>query len=121
MKLKRLLASLLSLMLIIPTACGDDEIISNEFENKTEITLSWWGNDTRNEYTLEAVLISDILFSDCLYRLTKQELSNSQIVLDPLAVADFVRNKNKSLASEIRTRFSKPDMAMGLLRPKQEG
>jgi hypothetical protein len=72
-------------------------------------------------YTLEAVLISDILFSECLYRLTKQELPDSQVVLDALAVADFVRNKNKSLASEIRTRFSKPNMAMRLLRPKQGG
>lgn len=72
-----------------------------------------------NEYTLEAVLISDILFSECFYRLTKQELPNSQIVLDGLAVADFVRNKNKSLAPDIRTRFSKPDMAMRILRPKQ--
>jgi len=34
-------------------------------------------------------------------------------------VADFVRNKNKSLATEIRTRFSKPDMAIRILRPKQ--
>ena len=72
-----------------------------------------------SEYTLEAVLISDILFSECLYRLTKQELPNSQIFLDGLAVADFVRNKNKSLATEIRTRFSKPDMAIRILRPKQ--
>ena len=72
-----------------------------------------------SEYTLEAVLISDILFSDCLYRLTKEELPNSQIFLDGLAVADFVRNKNKSLATEIRTRFSKPDMAIRILRPKQ--
>ena len=74
-----------------------------------------------SEYTLESVLIGDILFSDCLYRLTKQELPNSQIVLDSLAVANFVRNKNKSLASEIRTRFSKPDIALRLLRPKQGG
>ena len=50
-----------------------------------------------DEYTIEAVLISDILFSACLYRLTKQELPHSQIVLDALAVPDFVRNKNKSL------------------------
>lgn len=74
-----------------------------------------------NEYTLEAVLISDILFSECLYRLTKEELPNSQIVLDALAVSEFVRNKNKSLASEIRTRFSKPDLAIRVLRPKQGG
>ena len=72
-----------------------------------------------NDYTIEAVLISDILFSECLYRITKQELPNSRIVLDALAVADFVRNKNKSLAPEIRTRFSKPDMAIRILRPKQ--
>lgn len=76
-------------------------------------------NKDINEYTLEAVLISDILFSGCLYRLTKQELPHSQIVLDALAVADFVRNKNKSLAADIRTRFSKPDMAIRVLRPTQ--
>ena len=70
-----------------------------------------------NEYTLEAVLISDMLFSECLYRLTKSELPNSQIVLDALAVPNFVRNKNKSLAADIRTRFSKPDMALRILRP----
>ena len=72
-----------------------------------------------DEYTLEAVLISDILFSECLCRLTKAELPNSQIVLDALAVADFVRNRNKSLVPDIRTRFSKPDMALRILRPKQ--
>ncbi|MCR5292652.1 MAG: extracellular solute-binding protein [Eubacterium sp.] len=64
MRLKRLLASLLSLMFILLTACGNDEIISNEFEQKTEITLSWWGNDTRNEYTLEAVKAFEELHPD---------------------------------------------------------
>ena len=75
MKLKRLLASLLSLMLIIPTACGDDEIISNEFENKTEITLSWWGNDTRNEYTLEAVKAFEELHPDIKVKCSYTEWS----------------------------------------------
>jgi oligogalacturonide transport system substrate-binding protein len=36
------------------TGCGDKPIITVQTE-QIEISLSWWGNDARNEYTLEAV------------------------------------------------------------------
>ena len=48
---KILLCSVMSLLL---TGCADKQIIKSQKE-QTEITLSWWGNDKRNEYTIEAV------------------------------------------------------------------
>lgn len=48
---KILLCSVMSLVL---TGCADKQIVKSQKE-KTEITLSWWGNDKRNEYTIEAV------------------------------------------------------------------
>ncbi len=36
------------------TGCSEQQIVMSQPE-QTEITLSWWGNDTRTEYTLEAV------------------------------------------------------------------
>ncbi len=41
----------LSLLL---SGCAEKQIVRSQQE-QTEITLSWWGNDTRNEYTIEAV------------------------------------------------------------------
>ncbi|MDE6708494.1 MAG: ABC transporter substrate-binding protein, partial [Oscillospiraceae bacterium] len=48
-----LLSIMLSSMLIF-TSCANESIIHPQKE-QTEITLSWWGNDTRNEYTIQAV------------------------------------------------------------------
>lgn len=39
---------------VLCIGCGDRQIVKSQAE-QTEITLSWWGNDTRTEYTLEAV------------------------------------------------------------------
>ena len=36
------------------TGCSDRQIVRTQQE-QTEITLSWWGNDTRTEYTISAV------------------------------------------------------------------
>jgi ABC-type sugar transport system, periplasmic component len=51
---KKALAVILAFALIILTSCGDERVIRKQKE-QIEITLSWWGNDARNEYTLEAV------------------------------------------------------------------
>ena len=40
--------------MILAAGCGDHSVVTAKNE-KTEITLSWWGNDGRNEYTLAAV------------------------------------------------------------------
>ena len=52
--IKRLLALFLSAAFAGLCACGDEQVIHEQAE-QTEITLSWWGNDARNEYTLAAV------------------------------------------------------------------
>lgn len=52
---KRLTAVLLSASMLWVGSCGKSEAVLREQKEQTEITLSWWGNDTRNEYTLEAV------------------------------------------------------------------
>ena len=51
---KRLTAFMLSAAMIL-CSCGEKQEVLHEQTVQTEITLSWWGNDTRNEYTLEAV------------------------------------------------------------------
>ena len=53
---KRLLAGLCSLMMLTVTGCSNynSPVITQQSE-QTEISLSWWGNDGRNQYTIEAV------------------------------------------------------------------
>ncbi len=55
-KLRRCIAVLLSSALISAsfTGCGEKKVVT-EHHQQTQISFSWWGNDTRNEYTLEAV------------------------------------------------------------------
>ena len=51
---KRIIAALTAGLMLALTACGDKPVIQEQNE-VTEISLSWWGNDVRNEYTLAAV------------------------------------------------------------------
>ena len=50
----RILSVMLAASVMALTACSGDTVIRDQKE-QTTITLSWWGNDARNEYTLEAV------------------------------------------------------------------
>ena len=43
--------------------CSEHQVVT-ENRNITEITLSWWGNDARTEYTLEAVQQFEALHPD---------------------------------------------------------
>ena len=52
--IKRLVAAFLAVSMAALCACGDEQVIHEQAE-QTEITLSWWGNDARHEYTLAAV------------------------------------------------------------------
>ena len=54
MKNFKLLSSIVCMLFLTATACSDQFVIQPQQE-QTEITLSWWGNDTRNEYTIQAV------------------------------------------------------------------
>lgn len=49
---KRILAAVLAAVAL--GSCGEAPVVHEQVK-QTEITLSWWGNDTRNEYTIEAM------------------------------------------------------------------
>ena len=49
---KRILAAVLAAVTL--GSCGEAPVVHEQVK-QTEITLSWWGNDTRNEYTIEAM------------------------------------------------------------------
>lgn len=53
MKRKLYLTSIMALSLLC-SGCNEKAVITNQIE-QIEISLSWWGNDARNEYTIEAV------------------------------------------------------------------
>ncbi len=57
MRVKRITAALSAFVFALALgACGnEDEPVLLEQHEQTEISLSWWGNDVRNEYTIEAV------------------------------------------------------------------
>lgn len=54
MKFFKIILSIMLCSMLIFTGCANEPIIQPQQE-QTEITLSWWGNDTRNEYTIQAV------------------------------------------------------------------
>ena len=54
MKIFKILLSIMLSSMLIFMSCANESIIHPQKE-QTEITLSWWGNDTRNEYTIQAV------------------------------------------------------------------
>lgn len=61
--IKILLSVMLCSAMLISTGCTNETIIQPQQE-QTEITLSWWGNDTRNEYTIQAVQEFEKLYPD---------------------------------------------------------
>ena len=52
--IRRIAAALTATVMLLLTACGEQQVV-HEQEETVEITLSWWGNDARNEYTIAAV------------------------------------------------------------------
>ncbi|MBR1738802.1 MAG: carbohydrate ABC transporter substrate-binding protein [Ruminococcus sp.] len=53
--MKRMIAFMTAGAMALLCSCGEDKSVVLEQTQQTEITLSWWGNDVRTEYTLEAV------------------------------------------------------------------
>ena len=53
--MKKLIAVFCCGAMLLPlTSCGEKAVVQSQTA-KTEITLSWWGNDARTEYTIEAM------------------------------------------------------------------
>ena len=76
MKIKLFLIPLLCLSMPL-VSCGDNAIITNQV-SQTEISLSWWGNDTRNEYTIEAVKLFEKLHPEIKVTCNYSEWSGYQ-------------------------------------------
>ncbi|MCQ2520886.1 MAG: ABC transporter substrate-binding protein [Lachnospiraceae bacterium] len=56
MRRKRMIGAALSLAVSAMSLCGcADKTIVNEQQKQTTISFSWWGNEERNEYTMEAI------------------------------------------------------------------
>lgn len=51
-KIRMLVTALISSMLL--SGCGSEPVVTSHAE-QVEISLSWWGNDVRHEYTIAAV------------------------------------------------------------------
>ena len=51
---RRAFLLLLLVAALVLSGCGSKAVLTSNFE-QVDISLSWWGNDVRNEYTLSAV------------------------------------------------------------------
>ena len=69
---KRVLPLMLSVFVL--TSCAGDKVIKSRKE-QTEIVFSWWGNDARNEYTVEAVEEFEKLYPDIKVKCSYSEWS----------------------------------------------
>jgi len=65
MKNKNILSLLISSVsaAVLLNSCGQQRIITNHTE-RTEISFSWWGNDSRHDYTLAAIKDFEELYPD---------------------------------------------------------
>ncbi|MGN1416645.1 MAG: ABC transporter substrate-binding protein [Oscillospiraceae bacterium] len=75
--LKKKLISLSAAAMLLFTSCGSEPVVITQDEY-TEISLSWWGNDTRTEYTLAAVKAFEQLHPDIRVKCSYSEWSGYQ-------------------------------------------
>ena len=72
---KRLIAAFSAAVLALCTvSCGEENVLLEQKE-QTTITLSWWGNDTRTDYTLEAVGLFEKLHPEIKVKCSYSEWS----------------------------------------------
>ncbi len=50
----KITALLCSMVLLTSAGCSSEPVVTEQMQ-QTEISLSWWGNDARNKYTIQAV------------------------------------------------------------------
>ena len=67
----------ISLSLLMLASCASKPVVINQ-EEYTEISLSWWGNDARTEYTLAAVKKFEELNPDIRVKCSYSEWSGYQ-------------------------------------------
>ncbi|MBR6872697.1 MAG: carbohydrate ABC transporter substrate-binding protein [Ruminococcus sp.] len=72
---KKLLAAFAAAAVMLGTSsCEEDKTVRDQ-KVQTTISLSWWGNDSRNEYTLEAVKRFEELHPDIKVKCSYSEWS----------------------------------------------
>jgi oligogalacturonide transport system substrate-binding protein len=59
------------------TACGGETQVNEQVE-QTEISFSWWGNDSRNEYTIQAIKEFEQLYPNIKVKCRYSEWSGYQ-------------------------------------------
>lgn len=67
-------AVFLAFSMMILGSCAEETVVVDQHD-QTQITLSWWGNDTRNEYTLEAVARFEKKYPDIKVKCSYSEWS----------------------------------------------
>lgn len=72
--MKRVTAVLTAGVLLLCSGCGQTKVVRSKPVPR-EITLSWWGNDVRNEYTMEAVQAFEALHPEIRVRCSYSEWS----------------------------------------------
>ena len=79
MKLKKIAAAgIIAAMLSTATACNDETVVTTH-EEAVNISFSWWGNDARNEYTMQAIEIFEELNPDINVICNYSEWSGYQV------------------------------------------
>jgi oligogalacturonide transport system substrate-binding protein len=76
-KIKKIFLTLTITLLFIFSGCENNTIIKQQKE-QINISLSWWGNDERNEYTIEAVKKFEELHPDIKVKCSYSEWSGYQ-------------------------------------------
>lgn len=89
MKAKKAAALVLSgSMLFGLTACGQHETVVTENKENIVISLSWWGNDVRNEYTIKAAQKFEELNPGITVKCNYSEWSGYQVRSNVQMVSD---------------------------------
>ena len=71
---KRTVCLISAISALICTGCSSDEVVRSHRE-RVEITLAWWGNDARHEYTIKGIEAFEELHPDIKVNVSYSEWS----------------------------------------------
>ena len=71
---KRIMCLVSAASVLLCTGCASDEVVRSHRE-QVEITLAWWGNDARHEYTIKGIEAFEELHPDIKVNLSYSEWS----------------------------------------------
>jgi oligogalacturonide transport system substrate-binding protein len=82
--LKRILAAGMSILTMLPVfaGCGNTEMTFEDGVEEAEITFSWWGSDSRHEYTIAAIKAFEEQHPDIKVNLEYSEFTGFQKKMD---------------------------------------